>query len=70
MKIHDLFIRHFLQAALGFNINYRALRLLQKVLNMNYQSWNVGQSTPSMGLIVTFSQFYLKLNNLFVRWYI
>jgi len=33
-----------------------------------YQLWNVRQSTPSMGLIVTFLQFYLKLNILFVRY--
>jgi len=32
----------------------------QKVLNMQ-------PPTPNLGLIVTFSQFYLKLNNLFVR---
>jgi len=56
VKIHNLSIR---QIILEFNMNYRAL--LQKALNM-LLLWIIS----SMRLIVTFLQFHLKLNNLFI----
>jgi len=65
IKIHNLSIR---QATLEFNMNYCALsHYYKKILEYDYQPWNMWQSTSSMELIVTFSQFHLKLNNLFVR---
>jgi len=60
VKIHNLPIRH---AALEFNMNYRALRdYCKKSWTCNYLSWNVWQLTSTIKLIVTFSQFHLKLN--------
>jgi len=41
--------------------------LLQKVLNMWLPTLKRVTINPEYG-VVTFSQFYLKLNNLFVRW--
>jgi len=45
-------------------MNYRILSRYYIEIS-DYQPWNMRQ--PSMELIVKFLQFYLKLNNLFVR---
>jgi len=57
VKIRNLSNR---QAALEFNMNYRALSsYCKKSWICGYEFRNVWQSILSMGLIVTFSQFYL-----------